>query len=149
MPSPKLKTHFKTFIRLWNKRKLPPKYYRTCSVDLEAADRTLDLDTEIVEESATPRYPLLEDPKLTSPVLSHCTMDPISGNALVCREVGKAGQNAASESPFSTFGKVIEAEPLSGLSSREIEVCHSSVKLRIEACLPNASPYQMMNSPTL
>ncbi|RUS85066.1 hypothetical protein EGW08_007160, partial [Elysia chlorotica] len=32
MLSPKLKTHFKTFIRLWNKRKLPPKYYRTCSV---------------------------------------------------------------------------------------------------------------------
>ncbi|GFO19180.1 hypothetical protein PoB_004568500 [Plakobranchus ocellatus] len=129
MQSPKLKAHFKTFIRLWNKRKLPPKYYRTCSVDLDAADCTLDLDTEVIEESATPRYPRLVEPIVTprglmSPVFPGDIVDLSPGNALDGdSQSGITGGNVAVDSPFSTFGKTGEEVLQSpGILAKQMQV---------------------------
>ena len=126
MLSPKLKGHFKTFIRLWNKRKLPPKYYRTCSIDFKAADCTLDLDIETVEESATPRYPLLEDTIVMSPIFTAQSMDLSPGNTLGDKECEKMGAIIAADSPFSTFGKASEADgvALTSPAMQPNEVCH-------------------------
>ncbi|GFR84370.1 hypothetical protein ElyMa_000670300 [Elysia marginata] len=147
MQSPKLKVHFKAFIRLWNKRKLPQKYYRTCAVDLGAVYRTLDLDTETLEESATPRYPLLEDPKVMSPIFPAQTVDLSPGNALDSKDSKKLDSNDAAGSPFSTFGKASEAEA-SAYPTRLTNEASKNISIQQNFDSKKESPYIKHNTQT-
>ncbi|KAL3881234.1 hypothetical protein ACJMK2_027690 [Sinanodonta woodiana] len=77
MTSPKLKAHFKTFIRAWNKKKLPEKYYRGSS-------------TFCNSPSTNKKYKILEDEENQPFSMLFCD------NKIV---------PVVKESPFVTFGK--------------------------------------------
>ncbi|KAK3608452.1 hypothetical protein CHS0354_035455 [Potamilus streckersoni] len=81
MTSPKLKAHFKNFVRAWNKKKLPDKYYRGSS-------------TFCNSPSVNKKYKILEDEE----------NQPLS--ILSCdNNVGQNKMDHIKESPFITFGK--------------------------------------------
>lgn len=82
MSSPKMKTYFKEFMKLWNKRKLPVKYYRG-STDTESPRRPTSRGFSFDEEETFDSRKQLCKPKKR---LSIETMNVL-------------------DSPFSTFGK--------------------------------------------
>ncbi|BFZ09933.1 hypothetical protein BsWGS_12972 [Bradybaena similaris] len=91
--SPKLKAHFKTFVKLWNKRKLPLKYYKSCSVDLDNDDSTLSPSYSQQPIKSYLCSPFEESAKFSTPIF-HTPFNLPREESL--SNVG---------SPFSTFGK--------------------------------------------
>ncbi|XP_063403219.1 uncharacterized protein LOC134687134 isoform X1 [Mytilus trossulus] len=102
MTSPKLKAYFKDFMKLWNKRKLPGKYYRG-STDSESPcptyiARGFSFDEEVVFDS---RKQLCR-PKKRLSIETHNTLD----------------------SPFSTFGKTPPKRLPAMTSLQKLETHH-------------------------
>ncbi|CAG2197648.1 unnamed protein product [Mytilus edulis] len=102
MTSPKLKAYFKDFMKLWNKRKLPGKYYRG-STDSESPcptyiARGFSFDEEVVFDS---RKQLCR-PKKRLSIETHNVLD----------------------SPFSTFGKTPPKRLPAMTSLQKLETHH-------------------------
>ncbi|XP_005093379.1 microtubule-associated protein futsch [Aplysia californica] len=123
MRSPKLREYYKTFMKLWNKRKLPPKYYRGCSVDLPDA----------VSESPMSRYTAVVQPSTpTSLAVLPSALD-ISIDMM---------EEGAAESQFSTFGKSCDADcAQSEASQTQYDVPPLSTKSQtLPSCLTRQQP---------
>ncbi|XP_059162249.1 uncharacterized protein LOC131945228 [Physella acuta] len=85
MKSPKLKSHFKTFMKLWNKKKLPAKYYNRDAENV--GPKTLQ--------------------KLAGP--SNMSVCPMGEGIVACEPVSSVSSiGSTTDSPFSTFGKAPE-----------------------------------------
>ncbi|XP_076445606.1 uncharacterized protein LOC143283306 [Babylonia areolata] len=105
LSSPKRKTYFKMFVRLWNKRHLPEKYYES-RVSWHREEEG-EGATPPGEEQRSPlvpergRFSLLQNSPALDPSLFPHTID-LSSDSITTTPVAAA---ASSPSTFSTFGK--------------------------------------------
>ncbi|XP_053397371.1 uncharacterized protein LOC123551840 [Mercenaria mercenaria] len=118
MVSPKLKAHFKQFVRLWNKKKLASKYYRCSTLPESPAPLTPKKFNFLSEEVDAGGSPLLAD----------------QDNDIAEKDVPT--------SPFVTFGKT----PPKVFRSKKFQLFGSSSKeVALLSIAPIGSPQVVQN----
>ncbi|KAK7108657.1 serine/arginine repetitive matrix protein 2-like [Littorina saxatilis] len=106
LSSPKRKTYFKMFVRLWNKRHLPDKYYESrLSHHWDEEEGVTPTEPISPLDPNGPRFSLLQNsPALDPSIFPHCV--DLSSDSLA---VGSPA------TPFSTFGKATPSSSLTPL----------------------------------